>query len=707
MKMDKMKIGKSLVVIIILLGTCFISGNIVSSTVDTEPIIKNIAKTNNGNEGTEYWALLVAVGVYADDPQQNRPLMLEEIDDFYDLLIEFNVLPEDHIKLIKGEDGTVANIISGFKWLDQMEDEDDISLVYLTTHGGPLGFDIPPFDEEDGTDEVLSSYWGFAYDSQFIYDDQINYRLNTLESKGVCMIVDSCYAGGFNDDSNLIKNKQTSMTAKDWIIDFGEELSGQNRVILMASREDEVSYSGGFAPYLIDGFRGYADINSDDIVTAEEAFYYAQPRTSSRQHPTIFDNYPDELPIIYLNDAIKNSEFEPKNTEKENIATTQSEVSFQENSVINGFVKDADTNDPVEDAVVYIRGRDNEFESFENETTTNSNGYYNINVPPCFGRMTVYADGYCSAETRWMEVKENRIEWINFTMYPRPSENSVIYGYITDDDTGDPIVGADIDLYWEGEQEQSYSNETVSDSSGFYSLNVAAGIIDLEVEANGYFREHINEVTISDYETLQVDISLMSKPAETSVLCGFITDKDTGAPINDARVTIYRVDIELGNEYENDTTTDESGFYSINIPPGELYIDIRKMGYEYYDPYRHDSENEILWFNVSLEEGTIEVDFAKPLRAVYIFNNRLFPYNKARIIGSIDIEAYVSEGWYGQGYAEKVEFYIDDVLKGTVDSEPYLWTWSEKKFGEHTIKVIAYDNEGITATKEIEVYKFL
>lgn len=707
MKIDKMKIGKSLVVITILFGTCLISGNTVSSTVDAEQITKNIGNINIGDEGTEYWALLVAVGVYADDPQQNRPLMLEEIDDLYDLLIESDVLSEDHIRLIKAEDGTVGNIISGFKWLDQMEDEDDISLVYLTTHGAPLGFDIPPLDEADETDEALLSYWSFAYESQFIYDDQINYRLNTLESKGVCMIVDSCYAGGFNDDPNRIKNKLTSMTVKDWIIGFGEELSGQNRVVLMASREDEVSYSGGFAPYLIDGFRGYADINSDDIVTAEEAFYYAQPR-ASHQHPTIFDNYPDELPIIYLNDAIKDSEFEPENTEKENIATIQSEVRFQENSVINGFVKDADTDDPVEDAIVYIRGRAHEWEFFENETTTDSNGFYSFNVPPCTGRISVYADGYCSSESVRVEVGENEILWVNITMYPRPQENSMVYGYITNDDTGNPIAGADIELDWEGDQEQSYRNETVSDQSGFYSMNVAAGVIDLDVEAIGYFPEHMDGITISDYESIQLDFSLVYRSGETSVLCGFITDKDTGTPINDARVTIEWVDIELGHGYENDTATDVSGFYSINIPPGELYVDIRKTGYECYDPYRHDNdENDVIWFNTSLEGETIEVDFAKPLRAFYIYNNRLFPYNKARIIGKIDIEVFVYEDWWGHGSAEKVEFYIDGELKSTVYSEPYLWTWNEIKFGTYTIKAIAYDDEGNTATKEIEVYKFL
>ena len=249
--------------VILFIGASFFPSISVVST-------DNIFSTNNycnttyiSNEDIEYWGLLIAVGVYADNPNENRPLMLEEVDDFYDLLIESDIWSEDHIKLIKAEDATVSNIFSGFKWLDQMEDEDDISLVYLTTHGGPLDRDIFPWDEEDGKDECLASYWSFAYDLQFIYDDQINYRLNQLESKGVCMIVDSCYAGGFNDDPNWNKNTQTSMTTKDWIIGFGKELSGQNRVILMASREDEVSYSGGFAPYLIDGFRGYGDINSD------------------------------------------------------------------------------------------------------------------------------------------------------------------------------------------------------------------------------------------------------------------------------------------------------------------------------------------------------------------------------------------------------------------------------------------------------------
>ncbi len=153
-------------------------------------------------DDTEYWALLVGVGDYAENPMEDRPDMILEVNDFYAQLLQSDWWPADHIKVLTGEDATVVNIIAGLRWLDRMEDSNDISLVYLSTHGFPLGFDIPPKDEADGTDEALVSYWGFSFPGLVIWDDELNVLLNRLESKGVCLIVDSCYAGGFNDPPN-------------------------------------------------------------------------------------------------------------------------------------------------------------------------------------------------------------------------------------------------------------------------------------------------------------------------------------------------------------------------------------------------------------------------------------------------------------------------------------------------------------------------
>ena len=56
-----------------------------------------------------------------------------------------------------------------------------------------------------------------------------------------------------------------------------------------------------------------------------------------------------------------------------------------------------------------------------------------------------------------------------------------------------------------------------------------------------------------------------------------------------------------------------------------------------------------------------------------------------------------------------VDFFVDDELMESDDLYPYQWTY--KKINllriKHTIKVIAYDNDGKSATDEIELIKFL
>ena len=189
---EKNVFKRGLVIGIILL---FIGVSVTSSSaiMSLEKNFLEDNKTLSIDEGTEYWALLVAVGVYANDPDAHRPSMLNAIDDLYNILISSTWWSSNHIKVIKGEDATVPNIISGFKWLDKMEDENDISLVFMTTHGMYLGYDKPPKDETDNTDEALTTYWSSTFKTRFISDDKLNSLLNRLESKGVCFIVDTCF----------------------------------------------------------------------------------------------------------------------------------------------------------------------------------------------------------------------------------------------------------------------------------------------------------------------------------------------------------------------------------------------------------------------------------------------------------------------------------------------------------------------------------
>ena len=255
-----------------------------------EPFSSREFKSLASQSSTEYWAVLIGVGKYANHPDEDRPSMLQAVNDFYELLLESEYWEESHIKILKAEECTAVNIINALRWLDEMDDENDISLIYIATHGiqGP---DIPPFDERDGKDEYLVTYWGFEYPITCIWDDELNFFLSRLDSQGIAVIIDSCHSGGIGDCSSL-----------NWNEEFLNNIKGEGRVILMSCAENELSYGSYFSKYIIEGLQGYADLNADAQCSAEEAFEYAEPKILElaeewdvEWHPQIYDSYDGEL----------------------------------------------------------------------------------------------------------------------------------------------------------------------------------------------------------------------------------------------------------------------------------------------------------------------------------------------------------------------------------------------------------------------------
>ena len=88
---------------------------------------------------------------------------------------------------------------------------------------------------------------------------------------------------------------------------------------------------------------------------------------------------------------------------------------------------------------------------------------------------------------------------------------------------------------------------------------------------------------------------------------------------------------------------------------------------------------------------------------LYLMDHQIIPFFVTLIIGKIDIEINAS----AQKGMDRVEFYIDDKLKYNDTTEPYNWTWNERVFFRHIIKVIAYDSTGNSNSDEITVWKFL
>lgn len=73
------------------------------------------------------------------------------------------------------------------------------------------------------------------------------------------------------------------------------------------------------------------------------------------------------------------------------------------------------------------------------------------------------------------------------------------------------------------------------------------------------------------------------------------------------------------------------------------------------------------------------------------------------LIGKTNIILYASD----DSAVKKVELYIDDENVKTFSQEPYEWTWNKLSIGRHTIKAVAYDDQGKTSTASMEVFSLI
>jgi protocatechuate 3,4-dioxygenase beta subunit len=288
------------------------------------------------------------------------------------------------------------------------------------------------------------------------------------------------------------------------------------------------------------------------------------------------------------------------NDETDYMRYYKSICTLPENSIVCGYVNNAENSAPIKNAYVDLLGRDSEGHYYHNDTYSDSSGFYSINVAAGDFKLDFEADRYYSNSSEDYNIGEYETLWVNTSLCPYPPENSVVCGYVTDASTGDPIEDAyvGLSLNWWDDQGHHDWNSTHTDSSGYYSMSVAAGVIDLHVSVNGYYSKYAEDYAIGEDEILWVNFSIYPRLPENSVVCGYITDETTGDPIGDNRVGLSWSD-ELGNRDSNGTYTDSSGYYSMSVATGHvrLYVYVEGKNPEQYVDI---DEYEILWVNFSI-----------------------------------------------------------------------------------------------------------
>ena len=109
------------------------------------------------------------------------------------------------------------------------------------------------------------------------------------------------------------------------------------------------------------------------------------------------------------------------------------------------------------------------------------------------------------------------------------------------------------------------------------------------------------------------------------------------------------------------------------------------------------------WYtDFSPPAGSVE----KPKKGyLYLFDKKMFqtPRNKTIVIGDITIGFSADE----PSDIERVEFYINSNLKGTIKESPYEWVWNEHKFGKYLLRIMVYDHDGTASRYDFSIWKLL
>ena len=258
---------------------------------------------------TEYWGVVVVA-------------LDQSMDSYiYNSLLQKPNWNKDNIILLWKNNATSEKILNSIDWLIEKSDENDFVLFSVDAHGTYSNgdFGIWPSD---------------GYENGILTVDELDNKFDRINSKGLCLIFDCCFAGNFVDlDSNILSiDKLKHNIFRKSIIEGFED---DNRVVIMGTMPnglgchwvdydingniiDEVSPSTVIADVILDG----NDVNNDGFTSAEEMYAYLKINyriyalkgflsiiiqlTSYLSYgffvmpfPTVYDSYLGELPVVY------------------------------------------------------------------------------------------------------------------------------------------------------------------------------------------------------------------------------------------------------------------------------------------------------------------------------------------------------------------------------------------------------------------------
>ncbi len=268
-----------------------------------------------------------------------------------------------------------------------------------------------------------------------------------------------------------------------------------------------------------------------------------------------------------------------------------------------GAVYDAETEEPLADAVVSIHHVDN-YHVHQTTRTDESGNYYFEQVLSGEYIVSAAAIDYIAADYEEpVEVIEDDVTGIDF--YLAPILYGSISGMVYDAATEEPLADARVIARMPG---YGIRVEALTAEDGSYTLaDLPTGEYELHAAKQGYERlEYAEPVAVNGDDIMDIDFGLTF--IQVGGISGMVYDAATGDPIEHALVMAIG-DGQGHHHHHRWAITDENGEYMMELTSGEYNIEVYAW---WYMPFSSEEPvevvDDIVTYNVAmngLEFGTV------------------------------------------------------------------------------------------------------
>jgi hypothetical protein len=229
------------------------------------------------------WALVVGINQFNDRRINPLQYAAKDAKDFAAVLTSRDIgrFPPDHVRVLTNEQATTKAIKENLNWLARSAKEDDLVVIYLSSHGSPREMDtagvsyVVTYDTDVSTQDTLYATALPMVDLA----DAVRFR---IKAQRVVIFLDTCFSGAAIPGAKaLVGVSQDSIGVSPDKLNLIRQ--GVGRVVIASSQANERSWesdslkNGYFTYYLIEGLK-----QNKGLISIEKLYEYVKDKVSQQ-----------------------------------------------------------------------------------------------------------------------------------------------------------------------------------------------------------------------------------------------------------------------------------------------------------------------------------------------------------------------------------------------------------------------------------------